>query len=303
MDNMQQQRDNQTNRLSEEHVQSAIEAVLANRIQSYDEFMESFLVLSPNDVNEFASRRQASSSNQTAQLEQSAGSGTQPSNTHDSSDAANLHGNKKQEDELEVEELDQDIKMDGKADVISSGRTKKFVQVDNYLEDEPDDESEFLSDDAEEELNFDDSSSNYVASFDSEPNTEGGAAKSHTPVTVTPEMVEKISEPTELGEMEEDAEEAASQDMQFVGPYPGEADEEEAISPSPRPSLESVHVTQLPHCTRIPSPVEVAMATEEIQEMESSTDVEPFSIDPDFDYDNVILTPKWQPGDMVPPGS
>eukprot|EP00057_Strongylocentrotus_purpuratus_P019694 XP_011674168.1 PREDICTED: uncharacterized protein LOC105443065 [Strongylocentrotus purpuratus] len=298
MEGTAQQRDNRTNVLSEEHVQSAIETVLANRVQSYEEFMSAFMVLTPDDVSQFSAQRSnervegqmmtSEGSEETSQLFQ-----ISPSSPRTSEQPQR---DVKQVEELEIEELGEDF-IDERESLESDSKKKssKYIQVDNYL-DEPDSESELLSDD-DEIVDFDDSSSKYVASFDAETETESEAAK-RVPLTVTPEMLERVNDAE--GNIERSIGEP-EQSLSLPDLYPGEVEAEDEVSSSPG---QSVHITRLPSSTGTYSPSENDRIAANITDSEvpQADDVQPFSIDPDFDYDNVILTPKWEPGHRPPSG-
>ncbi|XP_041471748.1 intraflagellar transport-associated protein-like [Lytechinus variegatus] len=298
MESSQQQRENRTNTLSEEHVQSAIETVLANRVQTYEEFMSAFTVLTPDDVNQFSARR----SNQRVEGQVATPEGSQVTSqifqmSSSSPTPPNQQGRGVQQvEELEIEELGEDF-INEKEPISSDVQRKstKYTKVDNYL-DEPDSESELLSDD--EEINFDDSSTNYVASFDTQTEAEREAAKS-VPPTVTPEMVEKVNEGDSVSETSVQEISETTGRLSALDLYPGEVDAAEDTSSSP---YHTVHITQLPSATVTDPPIGTDVAEGSTKVSVPLDDVQPFSIDPDFDYDNVILTPKWAPGHGPPSG-
>ncbi|XP_033119383.1 protein C11orf74 homolog [Anneissia japonica] len=81
-------------------------------------------------------------------------------------------------------------------------------------------------------------------------------------------------------------------------PLPGEADDEDGNNTG---SLHpAVNATQLDLSSRLQQPLEEFNENEKPDEV-ACDEVVPFSLDEDFDYNNVHLTPKWS-GDTRPPG-
>ncbi|XP_071830489.1 uncharacterized protein [Apostichopus japonicus] len=341
-------RDNETNQLTEVHVPSAINMVLASPVQSYEQFMDSFMYLKKEDVDEFIPgmeeypEENLFEREMNVKRERSAG-------MHDTALEQNLLVPRRKADDKDVENLD-DLETEELGEGYNSLTTprqrlpqQKYVKVDNFLdemssdEDDSDDLSfEDISDlleDSADSLTFldakqltlgmkdsiekeetDDLSPNrgFMQKFSSHPPGDAisdppGEAKSDQPGEANSDPPgEANSDPP--GEANSDPPGEANSDPPGEansGP-PGEANSD------PTGELESVSVWKI--ISHLPGEFD---PTEDIQEAKvevseirlsvrnlegdptiqveesQSDEVQAFTLDPDFDYDNVRLTPKW----------
>ncbi|PIK38559.1 hypothetical protein BSL78_24598 [Apostichopus japonicus] len=145
-------RDNETNQLTEVHVPSAINMVLASPVQSYEQFMDSFMYLKKEDVDEFIPgmeeypEENLFQRDMNEERERSAG-------MHDTALEQNLLVPRRKADDKEVENLD-DLETEELGEGYNSLTTprqrlpqQKYVKVDNFLDEmsSEEDDSDDLS--------------------------------------------------------------------------------------------------------------------------------------------------------------
>ncbi|XP_038047694.1 uncharacterized protein LOC119721803 isoform X2 [Patiria miniata] len=281
-----QEQDNRTNTLTEEHMRSAIETVLGKTEQSYEDFMSCFTSLRKEDVVE----HQAQQLQKMLRQQNDMAEGQRSHGVMNPIGDLKLieHGSKK--DDIETEELDEGHYAPTRqsADLPAGPR---FVQMDNFVDD-----AELLEDDLDNDEEF--ASCRYESSFGIVDSSPASSA-----LKLTRQLVERIEE----DEGNDNKDEISQAHPEFGGgcemrTLPGEAEEEEDGQGVLSLSDDAVHRTELEMSTRCPE----AVATEDDPQSEtrledSSDEVQPFSLDADFDYDNVALTPKWD-SNHGPPG-
>ncbi|XP_022088381.1 uncharacterized protein LOC110978048 isoform X2 [Acanthaster planci] len=172
----------------------------------------------------------------------------------------------------------------------------RFVQMDNFVED---------AELSEEEPGADDDDADF-ASCQYESSFKIVDSSSASPLKLTGDLVRRIGG---ADDGEDDKLEISQGQLEVIGgggcemrTLPGEAEEQEEVGVSSL-SNDAVHQTELDMSTRR-SPEAVTPGDSPPSEMGleiSSDEVQPFSLDTDFDYDNVSLTPKWD-SNHGPPG-
>ncbi|XP_033645917.1 protein C11orf74 homolog [Asterias rubens] len=274
--------ENETNTLIEHHMETAIETVLSNQEQSYEDFMGCFVSLKKEDVAAHQAQMmqkmlQRSDKKATTEIQRSE---TEASKEDDQRTHVNI------EEEIEIEELDDGYFAPARSsmDPVSG---HKFVQVDNFVDD-----AELSEDDlqntnsADEELEASPYESSFFLNEDS----------SKIPLKLSKDIVREVEEDAEGESPVMHLELQEGHDMRTL---PGEAEDEKDGRLSSL-SDDAIHETRLKMSTKMNQDVDNLEQSK--VNLEISTDeVQPFSMDKDFDYDNVVLTPKWD-SNHTPPG-
>lgn len=243
----------------------AIDNLMQKDEQTYDEFLNGFTYLNKDDVVTDTQRKQLKkvlkeAKEKTAETKTMTESQTKVvSQDHDFNDI---------EEEI-LEEGTKSSRMSISSEVV----TNSSVKFDNFVD------TEELSDPEEE-----DDVGGYVSSFG---NTE---VPKSTAMDDTDGM---INEDTGVKVNDINTEELSSPSTDLLNP--GEVEEVE-VAPS-------VNELQIDRCLEFSAKIKSVVVVETVEntaQTEALTDeVEPFSLDENFDYDNVILTPKFTTQEMT----
>ncbi|XP_072047924.1 uncharacterized protein [Amphiura filiformis] len=202
--------ENYTNMLTEHHVQSAIEMGLQSHQQTYQEFMESFLVLTDEDVKMHNEAKMKRELEKLVVSEDWEGiSDDMPQESSSVSKLSDIKVPADSEDDLDTEELGEGTYSPRCTDVDKFGGGKKFVQVDNFVEDAPSPRD--CSD--EDDIEYDGGGGGYVSSI---AEAQDSTQQEHL-------QEEKAVDEEMVNQGTIDIED--TEDERMISPLPGEAED------------------------------------------------------------------------------
>ncbi|XP_021347981.1 uncharacterized protein C11orf74 homolog [Mizuhopecten yessoensis] len=256
---------------------NAIDTFMANEEQPYDSFMKQFTHFTQDDVKADMLRKREAMLKKMKQSNRTHEGNKQssvPDQDNDNTCPGVLPG---EEEELEEEVLDLGTRSSIMTSGINKGPKKSTVQFDNFVELDVSDSEDILED------------SDYVASFAGQKSS----VKSEEP-SLSHQGLEDIQEADSQGEITR-ASIAARELSEAISTVDSRSD---VINPGEVEDLPSVKpVTQKDQTLDFSAKfLEGGPIKDDHQEC--SDEVEPFSLDRDFDYDNVILTPKYSQEDV-----
>ncbi|XP_033751801.1 protein C11orf74 homolog [Pecten maximus] len=253
---------------------NAIDTFMAREEQSYDNFMKQFTHLTHDDIKaKMLSRRTAMLQNLKASDPKSETEGSKQSSVI--TDNTNPGVVTREEEGLEEEVLD----IGTTSSIMSSGMdnrpTKSAVQFDNFVELDEDDDEDILE------------GSEYIASFSGQ-----------NPSVKLEEPCQSHNQDLDFTKETDSQRELTPVSITTKDPGDGEssADCGGLINPGEVEVLPSVKPITQNDQTLDFSAKEGTPITFDHQEC--TDEVEPFTLDKDFDYDNVILTPKYSEEDV-----
>lgn len=244
----------------------AIDNLMQKDEQTYDEFLNGFTYLNKDDVVKDAQRKQLKKVMNAVQ-------NSKEEKTETNITAESQPKDVSQDDDSDIEEevLEEGTKtsrMSNASEVV----TNSGVKFDNFVD------TEELSDNDEDVVG------GYVSSFG---NTE-------VPKSTAPGEADRTSDQengVKMDEIDTDGLNSPSKDLL----NPGEVEEVE--------DAPSVNELQIDRCLEFSAKLKSDSVVDTVQnteETETLTDeVKPFSLDENFDYDNVILTPKFTTQEMT----
>lgn len=270
----QEMKDNVTNQLTEEHVPSAINMVLANPVQSYDEFVESFVYLKKEDVEDFI----PGSNDYPDSVQNNVDTGGQfgvrlPSEETGGHVETNLVEKKRMEEEDDVET---EVLTEG-TNSLTTPRDRlpaeqKYVKVDNFVD-------EVCSDEESDDPLSEDICQLLEDSKD--PATKG--------LKLTKDLKEDVEKVTFSDNNIPETQGTVQEKKGLSSNIPGEAED----------VVNQPDIVVKANETRLN--VGIANINQDVAQEAQTDEVQPFQLDPNFDYDNVKLTPKWGTKDRLPP--
>lgn len=259
---------------------NAIDTFMAQEEQSYDNFMKQFTHLTHDDIKaKLLSKQKAMlqkvqvPSTKLVTKETKAGQ-------EDTTSVSNV--TREGDEDLEEEVLDFGTTSSIMSSAINPGPTRSSVQFDNFVEIDSNSDEDFLE------------GSEYVASFAGQnsdqksqashcepPTNEEDNQRELTPTTLNGNERLAVREVTPAGINEDNSTDCGD----LINP--GEVE----VLPSVTPATQKDRI--LDFSAREGTPVST-----ESDDQVCHDEVEPFSLDKDFDYDNVILTPKFSAEDV-----
>ncbi|CAH1787982.1 unnamed protein product [Owenia fusiformis] len=282
---------------------NALDIVGSKQEQSYDNFLKSFTYLHKDDI--------------TKQLIK-----TQEKMFHESLNGnAEEHTNNTEENDVEVEDIDSDEMIETLNEVLPGAPSTSgvmvraetpgsIVKLDNFVQDESNHDS------GEDVLDIDlgDDEAPYLPDFSDTNTTPRGGTTilsprirdlSLSPPQSDPQFYDSAGVPIIPEEPHNDLSESNDDELEIKIPdtvtnYPGEI---ETVQISPR-ACDIQRVRQLDFSTQSykvdhsDPPQLNNTGTENSEVIDVKNDVEAFSLDTDFDYDNVVLTPKYTAEEM-----
>ncbi|KAJ8023741.1 hypothetical protein HOLleu_36270 [Holothuria leucospilota] len=270
----QEMKDNVTNQLTEEHVPSAINMVLANPVQSYDEFVESFVYLKKEDVEDFI----PGSNDYPDSVQNNVDTGGQfgvrlPSEETGGQVETNLVEKKRMEEEDVVET---EVLAEG-ANSLTTPRDRlpaeqKYVKVDNFVD-------QASSDEESDDPLLEDICQLLEDSKD--PASKG--------LKLTKDLKEDVEKVTFSDNNIPETQGTVQEKKGLSSNIPGEAED----------VVNQPGIVVKANETRLN--VGISNINQDVAQEAQTDEVQPFQLDPNFDYDNVKLTPKWGTKDRLPP--
>lgn len=255
----------------------ALDALLASPEETYEQFVNGFTFLKPEDVagngNGVAAQSNAASGS-------NAGSNTQPQTVIQPSNA--------NEDVIEEEVLEEGTKTPSILMRTSETTGGAHVQLDNFVDDEG---SELSSNGSESDVDIESASEPYQSSVIDAENIQGHTTSDSDcdriryDSTGTPVSDDTIP-PLDItaADQNENPDQINPRDML----YPGEI-EEQNVSTNAIKKVTHLDISTTPRegYKREETP------EEEEENIENCDDVQPFTLDEHFDYDNVVLSQKF----------
>lgn len=275
----QEMKDNVTNQLTEEHVPSAINMVLANPVQSYDEFMESFVYLKKEDVEDFI----PGSNDYRDSVQNNVDTGDQfgvrlPSEETGGHVETNLVEKKRMEEEDDVET---EVLTEGTNSLMTPRdrlpAEQKYVKVDNFVD-------EVCSDEESDDPLSEDPLSEDICQLledSKDPATKG--------LKLTKDLKEDVEKVTFSDNNIPETQGTVQEKKGLSSNIPGEAED----------VVNQPGIVVKANETRLN--VGISNINQDVAQEAQTDEVQPFQLDPNFDYDNVKLTPKWGTKDRLPP--